>query len=100
MVINLFKCSLGKSELEILGHLVTSDGIRPLPSKVEAILNYPRPQTVKQLHRYLGNVNFYRRFVSNASTLQAPLHEIIPGKLHKNSKSPLIWTKTAEHEGS
>src|SRR5690606_17394095 len=96
VVINLSKCSFGKSEVEFLGHLVTSDGIRPLPSKVEAILNYPRPHTVKQLQRYLGIVNFYRRFIPNASTLQAPLHEIVPRKLHKNSMPSLIWTKTAE----
>lgn len=44
MGVNFKKCVFGVAEIEFLGHLVTKDGIRPLPSKVEAISEYPRPQ--------------------------------------------------------
>lgn len=46
------------------------------PSKLETITSWPYPQNLKQLNRFLGFSNFYRRFVLNFSTLAAPLHAI------------------------
>ena len=40
--------------LEFLGHNISGDGIRPLPSKVDVINRFPRPTTVKQLQEFLG----------------------------------------------
>lgn len=37
-----------------------AEGIKPLKEKVETIMNLPRPETVEQLRRFLGMVNFYR----------------------------------------
>ena len=57
LVINEEKCQLFKP-LEFLGHLVDQSGIRPLPSKVEAITKYPRPTMCSQLLSFLGMINF------------------------------------------
>ena len=40
---------------------MNGEGIRPIPSNVEAILNYPKPQVISELRRFVGTVNFYRR---------------------------------------
>nr|VZH96049.1 unnamed protein product [Spirometra erinaceieuropaei] len=48
------KCVLGATSLEFLGHLIDSNGIRPLPSKVAAIRDFPPPTSKRQLQRFLG----------------------------------------------
>nr|VZI31480.1 unnamed protein product [Spirometra erinaceieuropaei] len=54
VVINSSKCVLGVPSLEFLGHQVDSEGLRPLPSKVEAVRNFPPPTSKRQLQRFLG----------------------------------------------
>lgn len=77
MVINTSKCVFGASEVTFLGYKVSSAGIKPLESKVEAISKFPLPKTVKELRRFLGMINFYRKFIPNAAKTQAPLHALL-----------------------
>lgn len=91
LTINVSKCTFGVTEVSFLGHLVDASGCKPLPEKVEVIVNYPKPRTVKDLQRFLGCVNFYRRFVSHAADLHAPLNDLLRGR-KKNDNSELIWT--------
>nr|VZI14119.1 unnamed protein product [Spirometra erinaceieuropaei] len=58
VVINPSKCVLGVPSLEFLGHHVDSEGLRPLPSKAEAIHDFPLPTSKHQLQRFLAMVNF------------------------------------------
>ncbi|GFU48982.1 hypothetical protein TNCV_2332811 [Trichonephila clavipes] len=59
--LNISKCVFGVTELIFLGHLITLDGIKPLPDKVQAVLDYKQPETVGSLRKFLGLLNFYRR---------------------------------------
>lgn len=77
ITINLSKCSFGKSKIEFLGFEVTSEGITPLQEKVQAIVNYPRPETVQDLRRFLGMVNFYRAHIPNAVENQVELNKFL-----------------------
>ncbi|CAH2108893.1 unnamed protein product [Euphydryas editha] len=81
MVINTSKCVFGVSQVTFLGYHITAEGTKPLPSKVEAIKNFPIPKTVRELRRFLGMVNFYRRFVPNAAIYQAPLNALLMGSV-------------------
>jgi hypothetical protein len=65
----------GQSELHYLGHLVSSAGIRPLPSRIEAIANVPVPTSKVELQHFLGMVNFYQRFMPLLAAKLNPLHE-------------------------
>lgn len=85
VLINTSKCTFGKEEVTFLGYQVSADGTRPLDSKVQAIQNYTVPKTVKELRRFLGMINFYRRFVPNAAKLQAPLNSLLAGPKVKGS---------------
>jgi len=58
---------------------VDQSGIRPLPARVAAIQDYPRPKTVQQLQSYLGMVNFYRRFIRGAAGVLKPLTDSLAG---------------------
>ncbi len=63
------KCTFGVSQIEILGHILDEQGIRPSPAKVREIKNFPMPKTLQQLHRFLGMFNFYGRFVPHTADL-------------------------------
>ena len=91
MVINPAKCKFGLSELEFLGHTVTKEGAFPLPNKVKAITNFPRPSSVKGLQEFLGMVNFYHRFLPKAAQIMQPLFAALSG-LPKKSKVLPEWT--------
>jgi cleavage and polyadenylation specificity factor subunit 1 len=67
------KWKVGKPELDFLGHRVTAGDIEPLPGRVQAISDHPAPTKVKELHNFLGVMNFYRRFVPGAAQLHRPL---------------------------
>ena len=79
LVLNTNKCVFGVAELDFLGRRVSAQGIRPLPAKVEAVRRFERPQTVKAMQRFLGMVNFYRRFLPNIADTMRPLTDALAG---------------------
>lgn len=56
--INSSECQFGKTEKEFLGYLITSQGIKPMPEKIKAITEYPKPITRDELCRWLSMENF------------------------------------------
>jgi len=93
--INPAKCVLGEKEVKFLGYLVSAEGTKPLPEKVKAIQDFPKPTTMKQLRQFLGTMNFYRRFVPGAARDQAALNEALKGPKTKG-KMPITWTSEME----
>ena len=88
LVINRAKCVLGKSELDFLGYHVDSTGISPLPDRIEAIRAAQTPTTIKELQRFLGLINYYRRFIPRAAHHLFHLFEALktkPKRLEWNS---------------
>lgn len=81
MLINTAKCVFGASEVTFLGYRISQHGTRPLESKVEAIKEFPVPKTAKQLRRFLGMINFYRRFIPQAAQIQTPLNALLTGSI-------------------
>ena len=75
--------------LQFLGHNISADGIEPLPRKIQAIRDFPLPSTQRQLKRFLGMINFYRKHLQHASAFMAPLDRMLSGK--KNYKRKLTW---------
>ncbi len=59
--------------------------------KVRAVTEWPQPSTIKELQRFLGFANFYRRFIRNYSIVSAPLTSLLKGK-----PSKLKWTEEAK----
>jgi hypothetical protein len=60
---NLEKCVFAVSELDFLGHRISAAGVTPLQDKVQVILDFPKPADCKALQRFLGMMNFSRRFL-------------------------------------
>ena len=90
VVINSRKCHFGMPEVKFLGYLVSSESTYPLPEKVEAIRGYSKPETIKNLRRFLGALNFYRRFLPRDAETQAPLNDFLQG--NQKGKHPVPWT--------
>ena len=91
LVINPAKCVFFQKEVEFLGHTVDSTGMRPLSRHVQAINNFPPPTDIKALQRFLGLVNFYRRFLAGAACFLKPLTDALAG-----SPKKLEWTSTMQ----
>ncbi|GFW41710.1 retrovirus-related Pol polyprotein from transposon 17.6 [Trichonephila clavipes] len=85
--LNISKCVFGVTELIFLGHLITPDGIKPFPDKVQAVLDYKKPETVGSLRKFLGLLNFYGRFLPKADEQHYLLSEFFKRKLTSSEKS-------------
>lgn len=73
--INSSKCMFGVKSISYLGYSITKEGIRPLEERVRAIMEYQPQGIFTELRRFLGIVNFYRRFVPNAASYLTPLKD-------------------------
>lgn len=83
------KCDFFAKEVQYLGHMINSEGIKPVHDKLEAIRNYPVPRTAKEVLRFLGMCGYYRRFVRQYSKIVRPLYELT------KSVNEFEWTETA-----
>ena len=61
--LKLEKCCFFKKHIQYLGHLISADGIQPLPEKLESIAKMPAPKNPKEVKQFLGLVGYYRKFV-------------------------------------
>jgi hypothetical protein len=76
LYIKLSKCEFGKTALVYLGHIVGGGQLKNDPSKINVIVNWPEPKSVIEVQRFLGAVQYWRRFISNFSFIEAPLHSL------------------------
>lgn len=95
VVVNPSKCVLAAEEVNFLGYRITKNGSHPPPERIEALRNFPLPKTVEGLRRFLGMINFYRRFLPKAAELQAPLVNVLASTGLKGPK-PVPWTPELE----
>ena len=93
IIINPNKCRLGVSDLDFLGHHINRHGLTPLPEKVQAVRDFPQPQSQRQLRRFIGLVNFYHRFLPHCADLMQPLHSLLSAGEPKSQA--LTWTDSA-----
>ena len=70
------KCHFICQQVEYLGHLVTPSGIHPNPDRMQAVNEFPVPQSVKEVRQFLGIVSYYRRFIEGFARIAQPLHAL------------------------
>ena len=70
------KCTLFERETLYLGHIVSAEGIKCDPKKVEAVKNWVKPTNYKDVQIFLGTVNYYNRFIKDFSKIAYPLRRI------------------------
>ncbi|XP_035540235.1 uncharacterized protein LOC118344217 [Juglans regia] len=87
---NLNKCEFWLEEIKFLGHVMSRDGVAVDPSKIEAVLAWPRPSTVHEIRSFLGLAGYYRRFVEGFARLSGPLTSLT----RKNVE--FVWSDKCE----
>ncbi|XP_062534692.1 uncharacterized protein LOC134203871 [Armigeres subalbatus] len=88
---NLEKSSFEVSEVPFLGYLLSTNGLRTNPDKLRPIVEYERPTTITKLRRFLGMVNYYRRFIADFSGVTAPLSDLL-----KTKSKVIRWNDSCE----
>ncbi|KAL0154077.1 hypothetical protein M9458_050536 [Cirrhinus mrigala] len=86
----LEKCEFHRTSTSFLGYIISPEGVAMDEKKVEAVLKWPQPRTLKELQRFLGFANFHRRFIRNFSSVAAPLTAMT-----KRQTTQLIWSPEA-----
>ena len=77
LTISRDKMYLILKDIKILGHIVSAEGIKVDASKTDAINKWPAPKSKKELQRFIGMCNWYRRHIKNFSTIASPMTELL-----------------------
>ncbi|PHT85500.1 hypothetical protein T459_07606 [Capsicum annuum] len=83
------KCSFGQSQMEYLGHIITGQGVSPDPAKINAMVNWPKPKSLKSLRGFQGLTGYYRRFVQSYGIISRPLTNML-------NKNAFQWNEEIE----
>uniref|UniRef100_A0A8C7XV38 ribonuclease H n=1 Tax=Oryzias sinensis TaxID=183150 RepID=A0A8C7XV38_9TELE len=92
LTLNIDKCIFGLQQIEILGHVITAEGIKPDPRKVEAISKAPRPENVQLLRSFLGTCGFLMKCIPNFENLSETLRKL--------TRKGQVWECTNAAESS
>ena len=101
IIIGPEKCQFGMAELSFLGHHVSLEGILPLPTNVDAIVNFVRPEKQRALGRYLDMVDYHHRFIPHCAAKLTPFNRLLTAanegqtRLSPKSNFELSWTESA-----
>jgi len=92
LTIKISKCQFGMKTCIFLGFKIGQGCIRPKNTKIEAIRDYRKPHTKKQMQAFLGLANYYRKFIKHFASIIAPLYDSIK----KDLPNSIRWNMEME----
>ncbi|MCO5576395.1 hypothetical protein L7F22_030205 [Adiantum nelumboides] len=85
--VNQKKSEFFLQEIQYLGHIISKNGIRMDPAKLEVIKDWPNPRNLHEVRSFIGMCAYYKRFIEKFSLILGPLHDLTK----KNIK--YVWTE-------
>ena len=77
VTLNPDKCIVNVQNVKFLGQIVGSDGIKPDPEKIAAIIDMPHPTNIHEVRSFLGMVNQFSKFTTNLAQLTKPMRDLL-----------------------
>ncbi|MCO5608638.1 hypothetical protein L7F22_062852 [Adiantum nelumboides] len=87
LYVNQKKSEFFLQEIQYLRHIISKNGIRMDPAKLEVIKDCPNPRNLHEVRSFIGMCAYYRRFIEKFSLIAGPLHDLTK----KNVK--YVWTE-------
>ena len=84
------KCSLFQRETNYLGHIISAEGVKTDPKKVEAVRNFAPPRNTKDVQTFMGMVQYYSKFIKNFMGIAGPLLHLM------SKKNKFEWTSAQQ----
>lgn len=91
LTVSLEKSRFCRKQVMYLGYLLTERGVSIDQSRIQPILNYVRPKSVKDIRRLMGLAGFYQKFIEGYSRITAPITDLL-----KKEKKKFTWSDEAE----
>ena len=91
ITLKLEKCEFACEAIDFVGYNISNEGIKPQKILTEAIINFSRPTSKKELKRFLGMIGFYRNFIESFSKISKPLNNLTSDKIE------FIWDSNCEN---
>ena len=85
------KCSLFRTSVEYLGHVVGRDGVQTTEDKVEKVRDWPIPTSPTEVRQFLGLTSYYRRFMKEYARKAKPLHRLT------EKDREFVWTEECDN---
>ena len=71
------KCKFFRKEVKYIGHIVSAEGIRADPAKIEKIASWPVPKNQDTLRSFIGFTSYYRRYIRHYASIARPLNRLL-----------------------
>ncbi|MCG7869970.1 MAG: reverse transcriptase, partial [Candidatus Thiodiazotropha taylori] len=70
------KSNMFQTSVVFLGHVVSSEGVKPNPANISKVVDWPRPKSAKQIRQFVALGSYYRRFVKDFASMVRPMVEL------------------------
>ena len=92
ITLNPSKCKLGLTRVEYVGHTIDENGLHFTRSKLDKVLNFPRPETKKKMKSFIGLANYFRDHIANHSNRVQLLQESVANYTKRHASQKITWT--------